>query len=67
MLRRAALLAAVAIAFADSAIVVLALPDLLRQYDGSIDAVARVVTGYNVALAAGAVVVPLALSMEFEQ
>jgi hypothetical protein len=57
VLRRAALLAAVAIAFADSAIVVLALPDLLRQYDVSINAVAWVVTGYNVALAAGAVAV----------
>lgn len=67
MLRRAALLAAVAIAFADSAIVVLALPDLLQQYDVSINAVAWVVTGYNVAVAVGAVAVrrlepvPLAL------
>ena len=40
VLRLAALVAAVAIAFADSAIVVLALPDLLRQYDVSITAVA---------------------------
>jgi MFS family permease len=67
VLRRAALLAAVAIAFADSAIVVLALPDLLRQYDVSINAVAWVVTGYNVTLAVGAIAVrrfepvPLAL------
>jgi MFS family permease len=67
VLRRAALLAAVAIAFADSAIVVLSLPDLLRQYDVSINAVAWVVTGYNVALAVGALAVrrlapvPLAL------
>jgi predicted MFS family arabinose efflux permease len=50
----AALLTAVAVAFADSAIVVLALPDLLRQYDVSINAVAWVVTGYNVAVAVGA-------------
>ena len=68
MLRAGALVAAVAIAFADSAIVVLALPDLLRQYDVSINAVAWVVTGYNLALAAGALVlrrlppVPLALA-----
>src|SRR5262245_41673148 len=57
MARRLALvslLAAVAIAFADSAIVVLALPDLLKQYDVSINEVAWVVTAYNVALALGA-------------
>jgi MFS transporter len=54
-LRVAALVAAVAIAFADSAIVVLALPDLLRQYDVSIDAAAWVVTAYNLAVAAGAI------------
>jgi MFS family permease len=50
----AALLGAVAIAFADSAIVVLALPDLLKQYDVSINSMAWVVTGYNLALALGA-------------
>jgi len=54
VLRSWALVAAVAIAFADSAIVVLAIPDLLRQYDVSINAVAWVVTGYNLAVAAGA-------------
>jgi MFS family permease len=54
MLRLAALLAAVAITFADSSIVVLALPDLLQQYDVSINEIAWVVTGYNVALALGA-------------
>src|SRR5581483_4353943 len=54
-MRVAALVAAVAIAFADSAIVVLALPDLLRQYDVSINAVAWVVTAYNLAVAAGAI------------
>src|SRR5262249_9592312 len=52
--RLAALVGAVAIAFADSAIVVLALPDLLAQYDVSINGVAWVVTAYNVALAAAA-------------
>ena len=54
VLRLAALVAAVAIAFADSAIVVLALPDLLRQYDVSITSVAWVVTAYNVAVALAA-------------
>ena len=59
-MRSAALVAAVAIAFADSAIVVLALPDLLGQYDVSITTVAWVVTAYNVALALGALaLVPL--------
>jgi MFS family permease len=53
----AALLAAVAIAFADSSIVVIALPDVLRQFDTSITGVAWVVTAYNLALA----VVSLAL------
>jgi hypothetical protein len=52
--RSGALVAAVAIAFADSSIVVLAIPELLRQYDVSINAVAWVVTGYNIALALGA-------------
>jgi predicted MFS family arabinose efflux permease len=46
-----ALLATVAIAFADSSIVVLALPDLLGQFDVSITEVAWVVTAYNLALA----------------
>jgi predicted MFS family arabinose efflux permease len=46
-----ALLAGVAIAFADSAVVVLALPDLLKEYDASINTTAWVITGYNLALA----------------
>ncbi|MGZ6636586.1 MAG: MFS transporter [Solirubrobacteraceae bacterium] len=45
-----ALLALVAVAFADSSIVVLALPDLLRQFDVSITSVAWVVTAYNLSL-----------------
>jgi predicted MFS family arabinose efflux permease len=45
------LLAAVAVAFADSSIVVLALPDLLRVYDASIAGVSWVVTAYNLVLA----------------
>src|SRR5262249_57738289 len=54
VLRLAALVAAVAIAFADSAIVVLALADLVAQYDVSINGVAWVVTSYNIALAVAA-------------
>jgi MFS family permease len=46
-----ALLALVAVAFADSSIVVLALPDLLRAFDVSIAGVAWVVTAYNLSLA----------------
>jgi len=44
-------LGAVAVAFADSSIVVLALPDLLREYDSSIGGVSWVVTAYNLVLA----------------
>jgi MFS family permease len=62
-LRIAAIVAAVAIAFADSAIVVLALPELLRDYDVSINAVAWVVTAYNLALAAAALVVGRRLAL----
>jgi MFS family permease len=47
----AALLVAVAIAFADSSIVVIALPDVLRQFDTSITGAAWVVTAYNLVLA----------------
>ena len=43
--------AAVAIAFADSSIVVLALPELYRRFDTTIEGVAWVVTAYNVAVA----------------
>src|SRR5664280_981395 len=46
-----AILVSVAVAFADSSIVVLALPDLLKQYDASITETAWVVTAYNLALA----------------
>src|SRR5215470_16039682 len=47
----ALLLAAVSVAFADSSIVVLALPDLLRQFDVSIPGVSWVVTAFNLSLA----------------
>jgi len=43
---------AVGVAFADSSIVVLALPDLLSAFDTSIEAVSWVVTAYNLAVAA---------------
>ena len=46
--------AAVAIAFADSSIVVLALPELYVQLHTSIEGVAWVITAYNAALAATA-------------
>jgi MFS family permease len=49
-LGQAAVWAAVALAFADSSIVVLALPDLLRQLDTSIAGVSVVITIYNVAV-----------------
>jgi predicted MFS family arabinose efflux permease len=46
------LAAAVAIAFADSSIVVLALPQLLAEFDTTITPVSFVITGYNLAVAA---------------
>jgi predicted MFS family arabinose efflux permease len=46
--------AAVAVAFADSSIVVLALPELYVQFNTSINGVAWVVTAYNAAVAAAA-------------
>ena len=49
-LGQAAIWAAVALAFADSSIVVLALPDLLRYFDTSIEGVSLVITAYNVAV-----------------
>ena len=49
-LGRFAIWAAVALAFADSSIVVLALPDLLRQLNTSIGGVSLVITIYNVAV-----------------
>jgi MFS family permease len=52
----ALLLAGVAVAFADSSIVVLALPDLLRQFDVSIAGVSWVVTAFNLSLAVVALI-----------
>ena len=46
--------ASVAVAFADSSIVVLALPDLYATFGASIEGIAWVITSYNVAVVAGA-------------
>ena len=46
------LAAAVAVAFADSSIVVLALPQLLAEFDTAITPVSFVITAYNLAVAA---------------
>lgn len=53
-LRLALLGAAAALAFADSSIVVLALPELLREFDASVQGVAWVVTSYNLVVAVAA-------------
>jgi predicted MFS family arabinose efflux permease len=56
MRRRSALLGlAIGIALADSSIVTLALPDVLREFDVSITTVAWVLTSYNLVLAVLAV------------
>jgi MFS family permease len=57
--RSAALTAAVAVAFADSSIVVLALPELYGRFDTTIEAVSWVVTAYNLAVAVTALLVLL--------
>ncbi len=51
--------AAVAVAFADSSIVVLALPELYGRFDTTIEGVSWVVTGYNAAVAVTALVLVL--------
>lgn len=57
----ALLAAAVAVAFADSSIVVLALPELYSELETSIPGVSFVVTAYNLVVAIGAfVLLPLA-------
>ena len=50
----AAIAVAVAVAFADSSIVVLALPELYGTFDTSIEGVAWVITSYNLMLAVAA-------------
>lgn len=59
------LAAAVGAAFADSSIVVLALPDLYGAFDTTIVGVSWVITSYNVAVAAAALaLLPLAARLE---
>src|SRR5204863_5797880 len=58
-LRRAPGTAAVAIAFADSSIVVLALPELYGRFDTTIQGVSWVVTAYNAAVAVTAIALVL--------
>src|SRR4249919_3023244 len=48
---------AVALAVADSSVVVLALPDLYRTFDASIVAVSWTITAYNLAIVVGALAV----------
>jgi predicted MFS family arabinose efflux permease len=55
----APLAAAVAVAFADSSIVVLALPELYTRFNTSIEGVSWVVTAYNLAVAVAALVLVL--------
>jgi predicted MFS family arabinose efflux permease len=50
---------AVAIAFADSSVVVLALPELYTRFDTTIEGVAWVITAYNAAVAVGALALVL--------
>src|SRR5206468_7701041 len=50
-MKRWPLVAAVAVAFADSSIVVLALPELYGRFNTSIEGVSWVVTAYNLAVA----------------
>ena len=58
-LRRAPVTAAVAVAFADSSIVVLALPELYGRFDTTIQGVSWVVTAYNAAVAVTAIALVL--------
>ena len=53
------LAAAVAIAFADSSVVVLGLPEIYGRFHTTIEGVSWVVTGYNAAVAAAALVLVL--------
>jgi MFS family permease len=53
--RRALVGLGIGLALADSSVVTLALPDILRQFDVSIPSVAWVLTGYNLGLALAAV------------
>ena len=54
-MRRAALAAAVGLVLADSSVVTLALPDILREFDATVSEVAWVLTAFNLVLALAAV------------
>jgi MFS family permease len=53
--RRAALAAAVGLVLADSSVVTLGLPDILREFDSEVSEVAWVLTAFNLVLALAAV------------
>jgi len=48
--RRAALAAAVGLVLADSSVVTLGLPDILREFDATVSEVAWVLTAFNLVL-----------------
>jgi hypothetical protein len=58
-IRTAVVAAVVALAFADSSVVVLALPQLYGRFDTTITGVAWVLTAYNAAVAAAAIALVL--------
>jgi MFS family permease len=60
-LRSILVLVAVAVAFADSSIVVLAVPEILADFDVDVSGASWVITAYNVAVVvAGAILIPVA-------
>ena len=60
-LRTAVLVLAIAVAFADSSIVVLGVPEIVRDFNVAVDDASWVITAYNLAVVAGAVAVFAAL------
>lgn len=60
-LRQILVFAAIAVAFADSSIVVLAVPEIVAEFDVGVDGASWTITAYNVAVVvAGAALVPAA-------
>ena len=53
-LRTAVLVLAIAVAFADSSIVVLGVPEIVRDFDVPVDDASGVITSYNLAVVAAA-------------
>ncbi|HEX2504650.1 MAG TPA: MFS transporter [Gaiellaceae bacterium] len=63
-LRHALVFTAVAVAFADSSIVVLAVPEIVGEFDVDVGAASWVITAYNVAVvAAGALLIPVSVQI----